>query len=45
MMVVRMHLNGDVTIRLYAINPETQRSMWVAIDVDFDGALESLFQL
>ena len=36
--VVRMHLNGDITISLYAINPETQRSKWVAIDADFDGA-------
>jgi hypothetical protein len=43
--VVRMHLNGDITISLYAINPETQRSKWVAIDADFDGALLSLFQL
>lgn len=43
--VVRMHLNGDVTVSLYAINPETQRSKWVAIDADFDGALEALLQL
>ena len=43
--VVRMHLNGDITINLYAINPETQRSKWVAIDADFDGAVQSLFQL
>src|SRR5580658_5204655 len=43
--VARMHLNGDITISLYAINPEVQRSKWVAIDADFDGALESLFQL
>jgi hypothetical protein len=43
--VVRMHLNGDITINLYAINPETQRSKWVAIDADFDGAVEALFQL
>jgi hypothetical protein len=43
--VVRVHLNGDVTINLYAINPETQRSKWVAIDADYDGALEALFQL
>jgi hypothetical protein len=43
--VVRMHLNGDLTINLYAINPETQRSKWVAIDADFDGALDSLFRL
>jgi hypothetical protein len=40
-----MHLNGDITISLYAINPESQRSKWVAIDADFDGALESLLQL
>jgi hypothetical protein len=43
--VVRMHMNGDITINLYAINPETQRSKWVAIDADFDGAMEALFQL
>lgn len=43
--VVRMHLNGDITINLYAINPETQRSKWVAIDADFDGALDALLQL
>lgn len=43
--VVRMHLNGDVTINLYAINPETQRCKWVAIDGDFDGAVEALFKL
>lgn len=42
---VRMHLNGDITISLYAINPETQRSKWVAIDADFGGAIEALFQL
>jgi hypothetical protein len=43
--VVRMHLNGDITINLYAINPETQRCKWVSIDGDFDGAVEALFKL
>lgn len=43
--VVRMHLNGDITINLFAINPETQRSKWVAIDADFDRAIEALFLL
>jgi TOTE conflict system, Archaeo-Eukaryotic Primase domain len=43
--VMRMHLNGDVTINLYAINPETQRCKWVAIDGDFDRAVEALFKL
>ena len=42
---VRMHLNGDVTINLYAINPQTQSAKWVAIDADYDGSLEDLFQL
>ena len=32
---VRMHLNGDMTINLYAINPQTQSSKWVAIDADY----------
>ncbi|MGB6827989.1 MAG: hypothetical protein WBE41_08110, partial [Terracidiphilus sp.] len=43
--VVRMHLNGDVTINLFAINPETQRSKWIAVDADFDGAMQSLIEL
>jgi hypothetical protein len=42
---VRMHLNGDMTINLYAINPQTQSAKWVAIDADYDGSLEDLFQL
>jgi hypothetical protein len=43
--VVRMHLNGDITVNLFAINPETQRSKWIAIDADFDGATQSLIEL
>lgn len=43
--VVRMHLNGDVTINLFAINPRTQSSKWVAIDADFTGALDALFEM
>ncbi len=42
---VRMHLNGDITINLYAINPQTQSSKWVAIDADYEGSLAALFQL
>ena len=40
-----MHLNGDITVNLYAINPQTQSSKWVAIDADYEGSLEALFQL
>lgn len=35
---VRRHLAGWQTIGLYAIQPETQRSKWVAIDADYDRA-------
>jgi hypothetical protein len=29
---VRRHLAGEITLGVYAINPTTQRSKWVAID-------------
>jgi hypothetical protein len=40
--VIRKHLAGVQTVGLYAINPETQRSKWVAIDADYDGAYRDL---
>jgi hypothetical protein len=42
---VRRHLAGELTIGLYAINPETQRSKWVAIDADYKTALEDLIRV
>lgn len=42
---IRRHLEGDITIGLYAINPSTQRSKWVAIDADYKNALEDLLKL
>jgi TOTE conflict system, Archaeo-Eukaryotic Primase domain len=42
---IRHHLEGEITIGLYAINPSTQRSKWVAIDADYDGAMEDLLKL
>src|SRR6266481_8683121 len=42
---IQRHLEGDMTIGLYAINPKTQRSKWVAIDADYDNALEDLLKL
>jgi hypothetical protein len=35
---VRKHLAGEMTIGLYAINPKTQSSKWVAIDGDYADA-------
>ncbi|MGH7743751.1 MAG: TOTE conflict system archaeo-eukaryotic primase domain-containing protein [Candidatus Dormibacteria bacterium] len=42
---IRRHLEGEVTIGLYAIDPETQRSKWGAIDADYSGAMEDLLKL
>jgi hypothetical protein len=43
--IIREHLNGQRTIGLYAINPQTQRSKWVAIDADYENALDDLLKL
>jgi hypothetical protein len=42
---IRRHLEGEVTIGLYAINPFTQRCKWVAVDADYKNALEHLLKL
>jgi len=42
---IRCHLEGELTIGLYAINPSTQRSKWVAIDADYAWAMEDLLKL
>jgi hypothetical protein len=42
---IRRHLEGEITFGLYAINPATQRSKWVAIDADYAGAMEDLLKL
>jgi len=42
---VREHLNGQITIGIYALNPRTQRSKWVAIDADYENAMEDLLKL
>jgi hypothetical protein len=42
---IREHLNGRQTIGLYGLNPNTQRCKWVAIDADYENALEDLLKL
>ena len=42
---IRRHLEGEITIGLYAINPATQCSKWVAIDADYPDAMEDLLKL
>jgi hypothetical protein len=39
---IRQHLEGEITIGLYAINPSTQQCKWVAIDADYRTAMEDL---
>jgi predicted Zn-ribbon and HTH transcriptional regulator len=42
---IRRHLEGEITIGLYSINPATQCSKWLAIDADHEDALTDLLQL
>jgi hypothetical protein len=42
---IRHHLEGEITIGLYAISPATQCSKWVAIDADYEDALTDLLKL
>ena len=43
--VIRHHLEGIITIGLYALNPSTQRCKWIAVDGDYDGSLKHLCEL
>jgi hypothetical protein len=42
---LRRHLEGEITVALYAINPATQCSKWVAIDADYRQAMDDLLKL
>jgi hypothetical protein len=42
---IRRHLEGEITIGLYAINPATQRCKWVAIDADYPSAIGDLIKI
>jgi hypothetical protein len=42
---IRQHLEGKITVGLYAIDPSTQRCKWVAIDADYRNAMEDLLKL
>ena len=43
--IIRRHLDGEITIGLYAINPDNQRCKWLAIDADYKNAMEDLLKL
>jgi hypothetical protein len=42
---IRQHLEGKITVGLYAINPSTQCCKWLAIDADYKNAMEDLLKL
>lgn len=42
---IRQHLEGEITVGLYAINPSSQRCKWTAIDADYKSAMEDLLKL
>ena len=42
---IRRHLEGEITIGLYSINPATQCSKWVAVDADYQDSLTDLLKL
>jgi hypothetical protein len=39
------HLEGRITIGLYAVNPSSQRCKWVAIDADYRNSMDDLIKL
>src|SRR6201984_19619 len=39
------HLNGEITIGMYAAHHKTHGSKWVAIDADYENALDDLLKL
>ena len=42
---IRQHLEGKLTLGLYAIDPANQRCKWVAIDADYKNAMVDLLKL
>jgi hypothetical protein len=43
--IIRQHLEGEITVGLYAIDPANQRCKWVAIDADYKNSLDDLLKL
>jgi hypothetical protein len=39
------HLAGEITLGIYAINPQTQHVKWMAIDADYRRAIDDLLKL
>jgi hypothetical protein len=42
---IRRHLEADITLGVYAMNPATQRCKWIALDGDYKESLKHLCEL
>ena len=42
---IRRHLEGELTLGVYAVNPSTQRCKWIAMDGDYKESLKHLCEL
>ena len=42
---VRRHLAGEITLGIYAINPETQRVKWMGIDAGLQAVTRRLAEI
>src|SRR6202789_21626 len=42
---IRRHLEGELTLGVYAMNPSTQRCKWIAMDGDYKESLKHLCEL
>ena len=42
---IRRHLEGELTLGVYAVNPTTQRCKWIAMDGDYKESLKHLCEL
>jgi hypothetical protein len=42
---IRRHLEGEMTLGVYAMNPATQRCKWIAMDGDYKESLKHLCEL
>jgi len=42
---IRRHLEGELTLGVYAMNPSTQRCKWIAMDGDYRDSLKHLCEL
>jgi hypothetical protein len=43
--IIAKHLEGDITVGIYAMNPQTQCCKWIALDGDYKDSLKHLCEM